>query len=62
MPEDIALLNVQRGASGTEVHPFDVTGLLFQDQEIARALTADTEDGLFESLMLRGMLDGSSRF
>ena len=57
-PEDIALLNVRRGASGTEVHPFDVTGPLFQDQEIARALTAETEDGLFESLMLRGMLDG----
>ena len=58
MPEDIALLNVRRGVSGTEVHPFDVTGPLFQDQEIARALTAETEDGLFESLMLRGMLDG----
>jgi predicted ATPase len=58
VPEDIALLNVRQGASGTEVRPFDVTGPLFQDQEIARALTAETEDGLFESLMLRGMLDG----
>ena len=56
-PSDIVLMNVRRGANGTEVHPFDVTGPLFKDQEIARALTAGTEDGLFESLMIRGMLD-----
>jgi predicted ATPase len=55
---DIALLNVRRGAGGTDVHAFDTTGPLFQDSEIARALTAEREDGLFESLMLRGMLDG----
>ncbi len=54
---DIALMNVRRGANGTEVRPFDVSGPLFKDQEIAKALTAGTEDGLFESLMIRGMLD-----
>ncbi|MDW8309664.1 MAG: ATP-binding protein [Verrucomicrobiales bacterium] len=57
-PKDIALLRVRQGATGTEVAPFDVTGPLFKDQEIASALTATAEDGLFEGLMLRGMLDG----
>jgi predicted ATPase len=57
-PDEIALLNVRRGVTGTEVHPFDTNGPIFQEQELARALTAETEDGLFESLMLRGMLDG----
>jgi predicted ATPase len=56
-PADVALLNVRRAANGTDVRPFEVTGPLFKDHEIARALTAETEDGLFESLMLRGMLD-----
>ena len=56
-PTDIALMNVRRGANGTEVKAFDTTGPLFKDQEITKALTAGTEDGLFENLMLRGMLD-----
>ena len=56
-PDDITLMNVRRGANGTEVKAFDTSGPLFGDQEIARALTAGTEDGLFEGLMLRGMLD-----
>lgn len=55
--DDVALLNVRRGRGGTEVYPFDTSGPLFKDQELAQALTAETEDGLFESLMLRGMLD-----
>jgi hypothetical protein len=56
-PTDIGLFNVRRVGQGTVVHPFDVTGSLFKDHEIAAALTAGTEDGLFESLLLRGMLD-----
>jgi predicted ATPase len=55
---DLALLNVRRGSGGTEVRTFDPGGPLFQDSEIAKALTAEREDGLFESLMVRGMLDG----
>ena len=57
-PSDIALLNVRHGPGGTEAQRFDVTGPLFSDHEIAKALTAESEDGLFEALMLRGMLDG----
>jgi predicted ATPase len=56
-PEDIALLKVRHGVNGTEVIPLNMTGPLFKDEEIAQALAAGTEDGLFESLMLRGMLD-----
>lgn len=56
-PQDIGLFNVRRDGQTTVVQRFDVTGPLFMDQEIAAALTTATEDGLFESLLLRGMLD-----
>lgn len=56
-PEDIGLFNVRRDGSATVVRQFDVTGPLFKDREISAALTAGTEDGLFESLLLRGILD-----
>lgn len=53
----VALFNVRRGINGTEVHKFNVTDPLFQDHEITKALTSGTEDGLFESLLLRGMFN-----
>jgi predicted ATPase len=56
-PDDVGLFNVRRDGSATVVQPFDVPAPLFEDQEIAAALTSGTEDGLFESLLLRGMLD-----
>jgi predicted ATPase len=55
-PRQVALLNVRRGLSGTEVVPFDAQSPLFKDDEIAKALTAGSEDGLFESLMVRGLI------
>jgi len=55
--QDIALLNVRRRKGATLVTPFDAAGPLFADHDIAKGLTAPTEDGLFESLMLRGLLD-----
>jgi predicted ATPase len=54
----VSLLNVQRKNGATIVTPFDTSGPLFKDQELIEALSAPTEDGLFESLMLRGYLDG----
>jgi predicted ATPase len=57
-PADVGLFSVRRDGHATVVRPFDVTGPLFTDGEIAEALTSGTEDGLFESLLLRGMLDG----
>lgn len=58
MPDDIAMLSVRRGSKGTEVTPFGESAeSLFKDPELAQALTAPTEDGLFEGLLLRGLLD-----
>jgi predicted ATPase len=54
---DIGLFNVRREGAATVIRPFDVSGPLFEDTEIAAALTSGSEDGLFESLMLRGLLD-----
>jgi hypothetical protein len=48
---------VRQAPIGTEISPFATTGPLFKDQEIAKALTTGTEDGLFENLILRGMID-----
>jgi predicted ATPase len=56
-PEDVGLFNVRRDGQATVVQPLAITGPLFKDHEIAAALTTGTEDGLFESLLLRGMLE-----
>lgn len=55
--EQIGLFHVRRSPSGTEIEPFDVTGPLFTDSAIKEALTDRGEDGVFEGLALRGMLD-----
>jgi predicted ATPase len=57
-PKEIALFNVQHTIKGTSVSRFDVTGPLFKEHEIAQALTSGAEDGLFEGLMVRGLIDG----
>ena len=54
---DIGLFNVRLTTQGTAVEPFDVTGPLFRDTEIAEAFANRTEDGMFESLILRGFID-----
>jgi len=53
----IALLRVRQSSKGTDVSAFAATGPLFEEKEVAEALSAGTEDALFENLMLRGMLD-----
>jgi hypothetical protein len=56
--DDVALLNIRHGADGTEVVPFEYDlESLFHD-DLSSALTAPTEDGVFEGLLLRGLLDG----
>lgn len=55
--EQIGLFNVRRSPSGTEIEPFDVASPLFTDAAIKDALTDRGEDGVFEGLALRGMLD-----
>jgi predicted ATPase len=57
-PTEIVLLNVRRGPTGTEIEPFNwPVDSLFKDGDLAQALTTTTEDGLFEGLLLRGLLD-----
>jgi predicted ATPase len=56
-PGDIRLFNVRRERGATVVRPFDVSGPLFTDHEVMAALTAVTEDGLFEAMLLRGLID-----
>ncbi len=54
---DIGLLRVTKGPAGTEIRSFDPAGPLFTDHEIRDALSSDREDGHFENLLLRGLLD-----
>jgi len=56
-PGKIGLFQVRRGENGTDIKPFGVTGPLFEDAEIAKALAGRGEEGVFEGLALRGMLD-----
>ena len=55
-PSDVRLFNVRLASHGTVIEPFDA-GALFKDAEITRALASRAEDGLFESLALRGFID-----
>ncbi len=56
-PRDVGLLNVRRVGQATAVEPFDATGPLFKDSEVAAGLSSQAEDGLFENLLLRGLSD-----
>ncbi|MYK68908.1 MAG: AAA family ATPase [Gammaproteobacteria bacterium] len=55
--DDIALFNVRRVGQETLIQRFDVDAPLFQDMQIAEALTNPAEDGLFENLVMRGLID-----
>lgn len=57
MPGDVGLFNVRRVGQATTVEPFDTSGPLFQDADIAAALASPTEDGRFENLLRRGLID-----
>ncbi len=56
-PDSVSLFLTRRGISGTEIERFTATGPLMQDSEIANALSNRSEDGIFEGLMQRGLLD-----
>jgi predicted ATPase len=56
-PDEIGLFRVGQGRRGTELARFDVNGPLFEDVEVAGALSARGEDGLFDAPVLRGVLD-----
>jgi predicted ATPase len=56
-PTLVRLFQVRQGLEGTSVKPLDPKNPLFDDQEIARALASDSEDAVFEGLLMRGLLD-----
>jgi len=56
-PELVGLFQVRQEGAGTNVAPFEVPGTMFDDSEIARALASESEDALFEGLVLRGLVD-----
>ena len=56
-PQTVGLFNVRRESSHTVIHHFDEIGPLFQDNQIKEALASRMDDGLFESLLLRGIID-----
>jgi len=58
MGDSIALVAVTRDGSETRFVPFDPAGPLFHQPDILRGLTSATEDGVFQAMMLRGLLDG----
>ncbi len=56
--DDIGLFMVRRDGIRTAINPFKPPGPLFEDRKVAEALRLPTEEHIFESLTLRGFLDG----
>ncbi|HPD13364.1 MAG TPA: AAA family ATPase [Planctomycetota bacterium] len=54
---EVALYAVRRERARTVLEPFDPAGPLFKDVDVMRALTSPAEDGVFESLIQRGLVD-----
>jgi predicted ATPase len=56
-PDDVAIMNVQKERGATRASAIDYAETLFEDEELREGLRSPTEDGVFEGLLLRGMLD-----
>lgn len=54
--DQIRLYSVRRENNSTAVAPLDLSAPLFRNSELTGALTSNSEDGLFESLLMRGLL------
>lgn len=57
-PKKVALLVMRQEEGETRCQRFQPEGPLFEDQEVRKALTSQKEDGWFEGLVLRGLVDG----
>ena len=55
--QEVRLFNVRRDAHQTVVRPFENTDPVLADPEILKELSDRGEEGLFESLVLRGLID-----
>ena len=57
-PPEVGLLNVRREeAGGTVIEPFDEIGPLWKQSQVDRALKSPADDGAFENLLLRGLIN-----
>jgi predicted ATPase len=56
-PDEIGLFAVRQTENGSDIRPFTVSDEILEDPEIMRALSDRGEEGVFESLMMRGMID-----
>ncbi len=57
-PPEVGLLNVRRReAGGTVVEPCDEIGPLWRESAVNQALANPADDGAFENLLLRGLID-----
>jgi predicted ATPase len=55
--EAVALVAVRREGSRTVLERLDPAGPIFNDPEVMKALQSPIEDGVFEGLILRGLVD-----
>jgi predicted ATPase len=56
--DQVALFQVGRRNHSTQLTPFQAAGPLFHSSELSKGLSDQSEDGRFEALVLRGLLDG----
>jgi len=56
--ERIELIVLKRDAGGTHCAPFSSIGPLWDDKDLREAFASHSEDGWFEGLALRGLIDG----
>lgn len=56
-PSEVGLLNVRLHANSTVIEPFDLSRPMFQQVEVGQALASATDDGTFESSLLRGWIN-----
>jgi predicted ATPase len=54
---DVRIYSVRRENMATAVAPLDLGASLFRNTEIKDALTNGSEDGLFENLIMRGLIE-----
>lgn len=53
-PEQVGLVECGNESGRTILREFEPSGPLFEDEEIQQVLTDDSEDGLFDAMMMRG--------
>ncbi len=55
---DLGLFRCEAGASGSAIEPINVSGSLFRETGVLEALTTQPGEAVFQSLLMRGFLNG----